>query len=343
MKIGIEHEFVFKNPNGDYLDFANTEYTLFQKIVDDFPCEKSDSQYFECKSLETQPKRCYIEGFERYDEEGKVVATIPKGLEIRTTPHSSCDELIAEFVSSYHYMENAAKKFGLSPLLVCWHPFKDTVVFNQPFNQTEQKIRTKEEAERASHSMLSSGMHFNVSVPSLTSMEQMQQLLYKINYYTPFIIPYSFSSPFSKSMIPCLSNRNYNLYLDRWPIAYIATRKNNIIIEFRGFDACGDAKLLKALILLFKALIAETALQGKALYPDKKLLTSSVCYGFDDPVIKKEGKALLNTLQEKIADEEAIILLRTILDNNNSYAKRMREIYTKTGDIIQTVSNQYRY
>jgi len=342
MKIGIEHEFVFKNANGDYLDFANTEYALFQKVITNFPYVENDERYFECKSLESKPKRCYVEGFERYDEKGNITTTIPKGLEIRTRPHTSCEALMEEFTVSYRHMKNLAEEVGLSPLLVCWHPFKDTVAFDKPLSLTERKKRTQDAEDRAMHSMLSSGMHFNVSVASF-SFEQMQQLLYKINYYAPFIIPYSFSSPFSKSMSFCLSNRNYHLYIERWPIAYATRRKNSAIIEFRGFDACGDAKLLKALLLLFKALVADTTLQGSRKSPDKKLLTASVCDGFDDPVIKNEGKFLLNVLQKRIADKEAVQLLRAILENNDSYAKRMWKEYERTGDVMQVISEQYQY
>ena len=43
IKIGIEHEFVFKDNHDNYLDFENTEYKLFKRIVDTFPYIENDA------------------------------------------------------------------------------------------------------------------------------------------------------------------------------------------------------------------------------------------------------------------------------------------------------------
>jgi len=87
-EIGIEQELIFKNDQNEILDFSNSKYFQFKKIVEEFSYYEGDEKYFHLKSTETKPKRCYIEGFEIHDKEGNVIETIPKGLEIRTTTHS---------------------------------------------------------------------------------------------------------------------------------------------------------------------------------------------------------------------------------------------------------------
>ena len=122
MRIGIEHEFVFKDRNGTYLDFDNAEFETFQKIVDAFPYMEDDDAYFECKSLEKKPKRCYVEGFERYDDRGRLTGTVPKGLEIRTLPHSTIEAVIDDFVHSYAQMLEFSSRKGLAPVLTSKNP-----------------------------------------------------------------------------------------------------------------------------------------------------------------------------------------------------------------------------
>ena len=94
VKIGFEQEFSFKNALGKYLDFTNSDYQLFNMIAEGFPVVAGDQQVFDCKYLETTPRRCYVEGVERYDESGNLLATDPKGLELRTTPHTGLVEKI---------------------------------------------------------------------------------------------------------------------------------------------------------------------------------------------------------------------------------------------------------
>ena len=118
MRIGIEQEFVFKDGSGRYLDCENTQYALFSQVVDRFPLFDGDDAWFACKSLETRPKRCYVEGFERHGPDGAVLETLPKGLEIRTLPHETVAGILKEFRASYAAVMETAGRFGLSPVLI---------------------------------------------------------------------------------------------------------------------------------------------------------------------------------------------------------------------------------
>ena len=343
MRIGIEHEFAFKDQAGNYLDFENTEYALFKKIVDAFPYFENDDAVFDCKSLECKPKRCYIEGFERYGLEGNLTETIPKGLEIRTMPHSTIDALIDDFTNSYNLMIQLTTQHNLSPLLISYHPFKTSTTFKEPFNQIEIDLRTEKELGTALRSMLTQGFHINVSFSDL-STEKMLDLVQKITYYFPFIIPFSFSSPFyNKKSFNGLSFRNYYRTETR-SLTRLLKRRGIDIIEFSGFDVCGDTQLLKSLLVLFKGILLDQTLTKRALSQDTGLLMRSSLYGFEDAMIKEQCLIILQAVKAVLKEEgEALEYLESILHTNDSYAARMKRTYQETGDIIEAISNRYDY
>ena len=302
MKVGIEHEFVFKDDRGNYLDFENAEYSRFKQIVDTLPYVENDDRYFDCKSLEDIPKRCYVEGFERYDLNGKVVTTIPVSLEIRTLPHTTIDALIKDFTTTYTQVMNSAASFGLSPLLTSCHPYKMFDTFSQPLNITERTLRTDEQLDRVYKSMFIYGLHVNVSIEDMTK-EQMVDLVQKVNFYAPFIIPFSFSSPFYNAKVfKGVSCRNY-FKNGTYNLVQLQKRKEINVIEFSGFDSCGDTKLLKSLLLLFKGLLLDKTLSKRALSQDAELLKRSALQGFEDKTIKEEGLTVLNAAKSALKEE----------------------------------------
>lgn len=343
LKIGIEHEFVFQDTNGVYLDFENAAYETFQKIVDAFPHFEQDTAFFDCKSLEKQPKRCYVEGFERYSENGELLETVPKGLEIRTLPHFSIDDVVKEFADSYLKVMEIASTFGLSPLLTSYHPFKTTVDFASPLNKKELSLRSEEWLEVAFNSMLLHGIQINVSLPQ-GSKEELIDLLNKVNYYMPFIIPFAFSSPFSKSgTFEGLSYRTYFRSGTRH-LARIQKRKGVDVIEFAGLDACGDIQLLRALLLLYEGLLLDRSLNKRAELHNREVVKLSALKGFSDAKIKEGGVQVLEAVKEHFAQEpELWHMLYKMLEKNDSYAARMKLAYAQNGSIMECISNQYAY
>lgn len=343
MRIGIEHEFVFKDDNDTYLDFETAEYPIFQKIIDAFPYMEGDGTIFDCKSLEKKPKRCYVEGFERYDMHGNLTETIPKGLEIRTLPHTTVDGVVEEFKSSYKQLMHIAEKFGFSPLLTSLHPFKNSVHFNEPLNQKELLLRTEDELSVATNALLWHGIHVNVSISNV-SKEQMLDLLQKVNYYAPYIIPFSFSSPFYDGKVfDGLSYRTYRKAKTRKMIQ-LQNRKGIDVLEFRGFDSCGDAKLLRSLILLYKGLLLDKTLRQRASLQDADILEHVALKGFEDEAIEKEALNVLRAAKTALKDEgDALQMLEDMLYTNDSYASRMKRTYLKTGSIMKSISNRYCY
>lgn len=342
-KIGIEQEFVFLNEAGEYVDADNTTYSEFAEIVDQFPVFEGDDRHLDCKSLETYPKRCYVEGFERHDSSGTLVETLPKALEIRTTPHKTIGGAVTEFRASWNRLMGLAQGRGLIPALTSRHPFKNSLDFFENLGAEESLVRSEARLKLARRAMFTHGLHVNVSLEGY-SESRLQDLVAKVNYYTPSIIPWSYSSPFYLGeLFEGLCSRNYYRASTR-NMVDLNDRKGTHVIEFRGFDACGDHQLLDAVLRLFVGVLLDESLPGRSLQQDSNRLMQSSIMGFGDPSIGEECRQILLAVQRVSGDDpEPFSLLESMLDSNVTYASRMKQRYSETGSIKASISEQFRY
>jgi hypothetical protein len=340
--IGIEQEIVFKNSHNVYMDFSNTAYETFYKIIDPLPCYEDDNRFFHIKSLETKPKRWYVEGFELHDAQGNVTTTIPKGIEIRTTPHSDVGALVSEFSDSFNRLVTEAKKYNITPLLVSHHPFKTAFYLSNTVLESERVYRTETAFKIACNAMLAHGLQVNLSVSDDYDLDDIFE---KIVYYIPFILPYSFSSPFyDNELFKGLCARNYHLAASR--IFTVKRQINGVhYIEFKGFDACADAQLLRSILVLFKALAGDTTLKGRSKTQDVGMIQRSCLFGFDDAIIKKGALAILDAASAVLQENEygEFTLLREMIETNRSRSTLIKERYHATHDILDSISDWYDY
>ncbi len=343
LKIGIEQEFVFADSSGRYLDADNAGYTVFSAIVDGFPAFVGDDAHLDCKSLETYPKRCYVEGFEHHDAHGRRIETLPKGLEIRTLPHDSVEGLVAEFRNSFTAVMDLAAGAGLSPLLTSCHPFKTSIGLGALIGDVERRVRSEQELALAVRAMLTHGMHVNVSLQD-GSAGKMQDLAEKVNYYLPALIPWSFSSPFYEGKVfEGLCSRNY-MRAESRQMVDVHERYSSHVLEFRGFDACGDSILLEALLSLYCGFLLDESLPGRSRQQETELLRRSSFAGFGDPSLKDQGLQILRASKAALADNSGRFeLLEAMLRDNDSYAARMKQKYAQTGDIMGCISGWYEF
>ena len=342
-RIGIEQEFVFFNEAGEYVDADNTEYSLFRDIVDAFPAHRGDDRYLECKSLETAPKRLYVEGFERHDAEGRLTETLPKALEIRTLPHSSVEAVVNEFRESYRQTMQLAGKHGLRPALVSYHPFKTSLDRFATLGEVERRVRGEARLDLARRAMFTHGLHVNVSLDGL-SKSQLQDRVHKICFYTPAIIPWSYSSPFYRGEVfEGLCSRNYYRASTRNMID-MNERLGAYVMEFRGFDACGDFRLLDAVLRLFCGILLDEELPGRTVQQDSERLMLSSLRGYSDRSIREECALVLNAARKALGgDPQPFSLLETMLENDDSYAARIKQRYRQSGSVRESVSGLYQF
>jgi len=343
LRVGIEQEFVFVDASGTYLDADTSDYALFSSIVDEFPSFERDDVYFECKSLETFPKRCYVEGFERHAPDGALIETLPKALEIRTLPHTDVSAVVQEFCDSYNGVMDLARRRGLEPVLTSRHPFKASIDLGARLDGAEKAVRTEAELALAVRAMLTHGIHVNVSVDHF-STDKMLQLVEKINYYMSAFIPWSFSSPFYLgAAFNGLCSRNYYRAETR-RMADLHHKQGGHVLEFRGFDACGDARLLQALLTLYCAFILDESLPGRLPEQDAEQLQRSSLMGFEDPSVRQQGRLVLAAARTALNDDDGSLdLLETLLNENDCYASRMKNRFAKTGSILESISGQYDF
>jgi hypothetical protein len=342
-RIGIEQEFVFLNKAGEYVDADNTEYSLFRDIVDAFPSHPGDDRFLECKSLETTPKRCYVEGFERHDADGKLAETLPKALEIRTLPHRGVEGVVGEFRESYRQAMQLAGKHGLHPVLVSYHPYKTTLKRFVSLDEVELRVRGEARLDLAKRAMFTHGLHVNVSLDHLTK-DKLQDRVRKICFYTPSIIPWSYSSPFYRGeLFEGLCSRNYYRASSR-NMVDLNERLGAYVIEFRGFDACGDFRLLDAVLRLFCGILLDEELPGRTGQQDSERLMLSSLRGYSDASIRDECRQLLKAAHKALGgDPGPFMLLETMLEKDNSYATQIKQRYNQSGSVRESVSGLYDF
>ena len=95
-KFGVEHEVAFLDQANQFTDFVSASFTAFQKIIAELPTYESDAQQLVIGDAGIRVKRWYMEGLERFDPEGNLLTCLIKGLEIRTSPHTTIMGAIAE-------------------------------------------------------------------------------------------------------------------------------------------------------------------------------------------------------------------------------------------------------
>jgi hypothetical protein len=172
----------------------------------------------------------------------------------------------------------------------------------------------------------------------------MSELAEKVNFYTPALIPWSFSSPFyDGKAFDGLCSRNYFRAESR-RMADVQTRRGVPVLEFRGFDACGDARLLEAVLTLFCGFLLDDSLPGRAPRQDPDRLKRSSMVAFADPSLREEGRAVLRAARAALNDGgETLALLETMLGANDSYAARMKSRYAESNSVMDSISGHYAY
>jgi hypothetical protein len=167
----------------------------------------------------------------------------------------------------------------------------------------------------------------NISSGGLTT-EQVIDAGKKWTYYSPYILPFSYSSPFYKGGLwgegetwGGYSIRTYQR-TGRRPAAMVFLEyKHELIksspsltkiarvereagrIEFKAFDSCGDFSLYAALLALLKGLLLDKTLEGRAFVPDAEQHQLSARWAFDDDWIYDGAREVFEAARAAIADD----------------------------------------
>jgi hypothetical protein len=363
-RFGIEHEVAFLDHEGHFVDFLSTSFATLQQIIDELPQYAGDEAHLRIGDAGIRVKRWYIEGFERFSESGELVDCLPKGIEIRTTIHQSIAEAVNELEASFQVLRAVAGRHGLLPVLTSYHPYRTCFVPDPPLSAYEQQLlRQSPEDLSALLSMVTYGPDLNFSVEAC-SVEAMIDIGRKLTYYSPSLVPWSFSSPFYDGHLwEGLSVRTF-LRTGRRPAVQVfladpadLLRSDPSLtklarcpaevgrIEFKACDSCADFALYAALLTLLKGLTLDETLPGRATVPDRTLHQRAARFGFAHPELLAEAKAVLLAAAEALGGDPDVRFLEplyTLLQHQVTPAHRLVQAFRETNSIEAVLRETYR-
>jgi hypothetical protein len=360
---GIEHEVAFLNERGRFADFSCTQFQDFERIIEKLPIYQDDYRQLRLGDAGIKIKRWYIEGLERFADSDEVIDYVPKGIEIRTTIHGDIQSAIAELTESFNLLRQIAAQFNFTPVLVSFNPYHALFEPHPPLNDYELKRRQiSPEKQTESIPMLTYGPDLNISSPGL-STEHLIDLGRKLTYYSPSIVPFSFSSPFYKGDLwGGLSIRTFVRTGARPATMVFLEKREDLIkstpsltkvaripaevgrIEFKAFDSCDDFRLYGALLALLKGIILDESLPGRITIPDPEMHQLSASQGFHHPDIFSEATKVLQAAEVALKDDLDVGLLSHLkesLSQRKTPADRLIDEFKSSGSIAGALQQTY--
>jgi hypothetical protein len=357
-RFGIEHEVAFLDREGHFVDYLSTSFATLQEIIDELPQYAGDETQLRIGDAGIRVRRWYIEGFERFSERGDLTDCLPKGIEIRTTIHPSIGGAVNELTTSFHLLRTVASRHGLVPVLTSHHPFRTGFVPDPPLNTYEQQLLHHSPEDLSSLiSMMTYGPDLNFSVEAL-SVEAMIDLGCKLTYYSPYIVPWSFSSPFYDGQLwEGFSVRTFHRTGVRPAVQVFLAQPTDLLhsdpsltklarcsaevgrIEFKACDSCADFSLYAALLALLKGLTLDETLEARAIVPDIALHQRAARFGFAHRDVFTGANTVLMTAAEALgSDPDARFLepLHHLLHHQITPAHRLVQAFHET-KFIETV------
>ncbi|MEI6775700.1 MAG: glutamate-cysteine ligase family protein [Chloroflexales bacterium] len=354
---GIEHEVAFVDQSNVLVAWTEASYTVFRRIIAALPLYPDDAEVLHIGDAGVRVKRWYIEGLERYDEEGRMRAVVPKGIEIRTTPSLTIIGAVDELRTSFARLRDAAAAEGLHPVLISFNPTATIFRYDPPLNVFEQHLRQADpDYQTEALAMLTYGPDLNISMDGMDAAEALD-IGRKLTAYSPYIVPFSFSSPFYDGHVwDGLSVRTFYRTGQR-PAAYVfvatasdppgkLARNQREVgrIEFKAFDSCADFGLYGALLALLKGIALDQTLVERADVPDAAKHQHAARSGFADDVIANGARQVLAAATQSLAndaDATLLIPLAAMIEQPISHAHALIAAYAQTGSRETVLRDSY--
>jgi hypothetical protein len=356
-RFGLEHEFAVVDGAGRFADFTNTTFDEMDRVVAELPVFDSDYPTLRVGDLGIKLKRWYIEGFERFTENGTYLRTDPKGFEIRTPICPSLQDAIETLAVDFARWSAVATRLGYRPARTSLNPFRRGYVPDPELNPWEVAHRKTPEEQTAHIHMLTYGPDISFSHPDL-STAQTVDIGRKLTYYSPYIVPFSFTSPFyGGELWGGYSRRTFyrtgprpsvlvHVGCDRditlsFPTLTDKARLPAEVgrIEFKAFDCPPDIGLYGPLGTVLLGLALDDTLPGRALVPDAGLHQRSATNAFDDAEIRAMATEVLEAARAALPPEHRALLepLDAMLEARGTPAHAMIDAYRESGDIMSAI------
>jgi hypothetical protein len=348
-RFGVEAEYALLRPDGRFADFTNTRYSDVRPFIDALP----DYRHPELRVGDAgfRVKNWYVEGDERFDERGRSTGMTFKGIEIRTAVFPTIEDSIESLRTLRSMLETELKAQNWSCVAIGFNPY--TRSYEPSYTAWERELHASHVAHRLPQiSTLSFGPDVNFSC-SGDSPQEVVETVRRLTYYSPYIVPFSFSSPFvGGTMWEGLSYRTYVRTGARpAALAHLAGRHDHPLvkeadpasqhlrIEFKAFDMVGDDRLLGELfhLVLGLALADPGELPGSADLPDERLHRRVALSGFDDDDVHREAGSILAAARSSLQAAgyaTGLPLLERMLALRRTPAHLMREQFMRSGSFF---------
>lgn len=319
-RYGIEHECALVHTDGRFADYTDTTFDQLQAVVDTLPEDAGDYPELRVGDQGIKRKRWYVEGYERFDGHGRLVRCDPKGLEIRTRIHTSVEDAVASLRDDLARLDAALSSTGLRTTTVSFNPLRSEYEIDPPLNGWERAHRLGSPEERTAHVHMSTyGPDLNLSCADLDPADLVDAGR-KLTYYSPWLVPLSFSSPFrdGKPWGGLSARTAVRTGVRPAALVFLAGEEGQVPadpsltqvarlpaeigrIEFKAFDSCPDPELYGELLSLLTGLVLDRSLPGRATTPDPAAHRHVARAGLTDPEVHEGTGALLDAAEAALA------------------------------------------
>ena len=323
-RYGIEHECAMLRADGTFADFTAVSFAELQALVDVLPEDPTDYPQLRIGDQGIKRKRWYIEGYERFDERGALLRCDPKGIEIRTTIHPTIEAAAGALRADLKLLDEVAARAGLTTTTVAFNPVRSAYRVDPPLNDWERAHRMGSPEERTAHlHMTTYGPDLNLSCADLDAAA-LVDVGRKLTYYSPWLVPLSFSSPFRDgrpwgglsartairtgprpAVLVFLGPGDGQVASDPslTQPARLAAEVGRI--EFKAFDACPDPRLYAELLSLLTGVVLDDTLPGRRTTPDAALHRTAAVRGLADPWVHAGTGELIDAAATALAGRPA--------------------------------------
>ncbi|MEU6138510.1 glutamate-cysteine ligase family protein [Nocardioides sp. NPDC047086] len=333
---------------GSFHDFVDLDFETLQRALADG--SGTTDEGLVRGDLGIKSGYWYLEGDERFSADGTFTSMLVKGVEIRTPICSSTTEAADRLADLQDDISKRLEPLGLHLGIVGFNPVREAYVLDPPLNEWERKMRAEHrEYDHAEVSNLSYGPDINLSFPGL-SAEQVVEVTRRLTYYSPFMVPFSFSSPFHagarwRGPSKRTYERTWRRVAARCFVAPPAGAEPTMVhppripreegrIEFKAYDAFLSRDLLLAGAALTLGVCLADDLPGLADKPSRDLHQRSAVAAFADPEIAAGARDVLAAARRALAgvpESGHLDCLDQLLSAGRTPADSLLDAYSRTG------------
>lgn len=363
MHCGIEFEYLLIDLGGAtparLRDFSNLPFEQISAWLEDKPGR--DDAELATGDLGIKRGYWYLEGNERFHDDGRFRTLDVKGVEIRTPPAADVETALQRLLAIETQLSAALARHGLGLAIAAFNPVRAPYAYDPPLNAWEAAMRAEHRAYDGSHiSTLSYGPDINLSMPGWSNAQCLDATR-KLQHYAPWIVPFSFASPFAHGRRwPGWSKRTHEraplrpavkLFLDAQALAEPELASTLVHpariarevgrIEFKAFDAMPDLAVLRGCCHLLVGVCLTNDLSARSEAADVALYQRAARLGFADAQLREGAGQLLTSARAALlahgdaVGAQALAPLFTMLQARRTPAHALVEQWEAGGPMFK--------